>query len=569
MKRNLSVNFIYKTIFTALLVLTCISYAAAIKVSGEIGTWQAKAVHSELLDLYVEKLDATFSNGENYLIRYISTSNDVISEASPKNELEWALAKTAIYNDLSNGVLLHSDIDVFFYYNLEDDVYIQARSVKIQETNIDLKSELFKLLQSKEPITAGWKLVGSGDSYYMLRTERYRSAYVGVWLSLDSIVSSLRETYQKDGGDAVILNANGQMLTKTGLKLNPQQKFHTAYITAENDEKFLRLCQKSRYTPLVIAAFISHDELLKDLKKTSIVLTCLMLFIVVVIVFALLVLKRVLFRPLFELSENMKKIQDGNLMLRMRQNVWQQEFDIVFKAFNDMMDEVGRLKIDVYEQQIKYQKMWLQYLQVQIQPHFFLNTLNMIYNMSNLGQNEMIQKLSLYLVTYFRYLFREPLSCVTLETELKHVRDYLEIQKMRFPGQFEYQIEIGEDEKNTVIPPLILQTYVENCVKHAGFTGKTGKITVSARRLGMNVEITISDNGKGFSVEMLKLLNDETQTISQDKVDHIGIDNARLRLKLFFENNYYNMFYNSSGAVVKLVIPYMEARTDVPCDFDR
>ena len=67
---------------------------------------------------------------------------------------------------------------------------------------------------------------------------------------------------------------------------------------------------------------------------------------------------------------------------------------------------------------------------------------------------------------------------------------------------------------------------------------------------------------------MLKVLNDENKTISKDKIYNIGIDNARLRLKLFFANNYYNMYYNSSGAVVKLVIPYMEAKDNVQCDSD-
>ena len=402
----------------------------------------------------------------------------------------------------------------------------------------------------------------------MIRMEKYMTAYVGAWISLESIVRSLKETYQREDGDAVIFDKDGNRLTDTVLDLQERQTLDSGIIKSGDGQSFLRLCQESKRTRLVITAYISENVIFEGLQKTSIVLTSLILVIVMLIIFAMLILKRILFNPLFELYENMKKIKEGDLSVRMRPDIWQHEFDIVYHAFNDMMDEVSRLRIDVYEQQIKYQKMWLQYLQVQIQPHFFLNTLNLIYSMSRLEQNDMIQRLSLYLVKYFRYLFREPLSYVTIDTELKHVKNYLEIQKMRFPGKFEYHIQISDTEKNAIIPPLVLQTFVENCIKHAGYTNKLGRISVIAQSHGTNVEITISDNGKGFSVEMLKLLNDENKTISRDKIYHIGIDNARLRLKLFFDNNYYNLFYNSQGAVVKLVIPYMEVSNGVQRDFD-
>ena len=564
----MSVNVIYKIIFTTLLILTCASYGVAINVSVDIGREQAKATHSELLSLYMEKMDATFSNADNFLINYISTNDDVLTEVRPENEMEHELSKIAIHQDLSNGALLHSDIDAFFYYNLRDDVYIQARSSQIRDINVYLKAELFRLIESGATSTSGWQLVQMQDDYYMLRMEKYMTAYVGAWISLESIVGSLKETYQKEGGDVVIFDKAGKMLTETPLVLDERQPLDTGLMKSSDGKSFLRLCQESKRTRLVITAYISDNVILADIQKTSIILTGLIIVIALLIVFAMLILKRILFHPLFELNENMKKIKEGDLSIRMRPEIWQHEFNIVYHAFNDMMDEVGQLRIDVYEQQLKYQKMWLQYLQVQIQPHFFLNTLNLIYSMSRLEQNDMIQKLSLYLVQYFRYLFREPLSHVPLETELKHVRNYLEIQKMRFPGKFEYDIQIGDKEKKAVIPPLIIQTFVENCIKHAGYTNKLGMISVTAARHGMNVEITVSDNGRGFSVEMLKLLNDESKTISKDKIYNVGIDNARLRLKLFFNNNYYVMFYNSQGAVVKLVIPYMEVNDHVQRDFD-
>lgn len=568
MKKSFSVNFIFKMIFIILLILTCMSYVIAIKISMEIGREQAKETHAKLLDLYMDRIDASFLDADSFLISYISTSDDILTLAEPQNDLKYELAKVAVHQDLANGALLHSGIDAFFYYNLSADVYIQARSAQIQNINIYLKPDIRSLLESGQKMTSGWQLVQMQNEYYMIRMEKYKDSYVGAFICLESIVKSLKETYQKDGGDAVIFDKEGKMLTHTVLDFTAKQAWNFERLKCENGGSFLKLCQESGRTPLVIAVYISENVMFFELQKMGTIFTILIFVIVMLIAFAMLILKRTLFHPLFELYENMREIKDGNLTLRMRPHVWQHEFYCVYRAFNDMMDEVHRLKIDVYEQQIKYQKMWLQYLQVQVRPHFFLNTLNLVYSMSRLGQNELIQKLSLHLVAYFRYLFREPLSWVTLETELIHVKNYLEIQKMRFPGKFDYYIQFSGAEKNTIMPPMIIQTFVENSIKHAGFISKKGIIHVIAKKHGPNVELTISDNGKGFSVEMLKVLNDENKTISKDKIYNIGIDNARLRLKLFFANNYYNMYYNSSGAVVKLVIPYMEAKDNVQCDSD-
>ncbi len=81
-------------------------------------------------------------------------------------------------------------------------------------------------------------------------------------------------------------------------------------------------------------------------------------------------------------------------------------------AFNAMMSEVERLRINVYEEQLNKQKEELQRLQLQVNPHFFLNTLNIIYNLAKVKNYELILDMTMSLIRIFsiyvpeQYLFR-------------------------------------------------------------------------------------------------------------------------------------------------------------------
>ena len=199
MKKSFSVNFIFKMIFIILLILTCMSYVIAIKISMEIGREQAKETHAKLLDLYMDRIDASFLDADSFLISYISTSDDILTLAEPQNDLKYELAKVAVHQDLANGALLHSGIDAFFYYNLSADVYIQARSAQIQNINIYLKPDIRSLLESGQKMTSGWQLIQMQNEYYMIRMEKYKDSYVGAFICLESIVKSLKETIKRTG----------------------------------------------------------------------------------------------------------------------------------------------------------------------------------------------------------------------------------------------------------------------------------------------------------------------------------------------------------------------------------
>ena len=178
--------------------------------------------------------------------------------------------------------------------------------------------------------------------------------------------------------------------------------------------------------------------------------------------------------------------------------------------FNDMVSEIKNLKIDNYEKALDIQKSYLQYLQMQVNPHFYLNALNIIYSLAQMKHYALIQEMTMSLVEYSRYMFRSPEQLVTVQQEMEHVEHYMKIQQMRFPDRIVFTAEISAEVEDALIPPFVIQSFVENSIKYAvnfeqhNVCSIRGKIVESHGELYVLIEVR--DNGKGYQEEVLELL---------------------------------------------------------------
>lgn len=218
------------------------------------------------------------------------------------------------------------------------------------------------------------------------------------------------------------------------------------------------------------------------------------------------------------------------------------------------------LRREVYESEIKKQMMYMDYLKLQIEPHFYLNCLNFIYNMIDLRQYPQAASMASMTANYMRYLFNDQRDFVFIWEELEHIKHYVDIQKLRFGATFDCYIEQEPETKAVKIPPLLIQTFVENSIKYAMDLDKKLLLTVTVFSETMNnrpyINICVMDNGPGFGKELLEKLKDSRDYMEHEN-GHIGISNALKRLYYTYKEDAYVEFYNgpAKGAVIDIHIP--------------
>lgn len=215
----------------------------------------------------------------------------------------------------------------------------------------------------------------------------------------------------------------------------------------------------------------------------------------------------------------------------------------------------------LYANELNRQRIQMDYLQLQIKPHFYLNCLNFIYQMIELECYEDAKRMAAVTSDYLRYLFQSSMDFVEISSELEHVKNYLEIQKMRYHSAFTYYIEQDSETAQDRIVPLMIQTYVENSVKHTVSLDHPVEISilVCAERIGGEraVHITISDTGNGFPGEVLRQLTENGELAQLEGGHRIGITNCLKRMRYFYGERGSIEFYNNpkGGAVVDMYLP--------------
>ena len=277
-------------------------------------------------------------------------------------------------------------------------------------------------------------------------------------------------------------------------------------------------------------------------------------------------LYRKLIYPINTLMETMQKVGNGNLSLRVNDNYDLLELQRFGQAFNEMLTKINDLKLEAYEKKLDLKQAQLQYLQLQIRPHFYLNCLKSLYGMAEKKQYGEIQESILALSEYFRYIFRNNIELVSLEEEIHSVSSYIKLQQLYFSCWPELGIDISADTTDVLVPPLSILTFVENSIKHCQ---DRSHIKIQLKTAHVSIEqqdylnITISDNCGGFPLEALNTLNHLEEHDFLYKDYNVGIYNIYYRMKMIYENQSTLAFYNiENQGCVELLIPFRERKIE-------
>lgn len=369
-------------------------------------------------------------------------------------------------------------------------------------------------------------------------------------IKADSFVQAYSDLLNEDSFEIAILDENNQMIVA-----NPalgQQGAVLQQIVTDNkdklDERFrqgrpgsLTLNSGSRkYTVSYMTGgnynwkFISVNSYgTVDFKNKSLVLLALILLVINGTIFFVssFVISRSIIKPIHKLLRSMNKAPSGNLR-KVNVELNSYEFEQLYKGHNDMIEQIDQMLKRIIEEQSTLRKAELNTLQAQIKPHFLYNTLDSITSLAMSGLNEQVCDLIEALGSYYRLSVSKGREIITVGEEVEIVRNYLKIQKTRYPDVFEVHFEVEETCCQYPIPKLVLQPLVENSLYHGiRPKGSRGTIGISVSCTNDKVNITIADDGIGMSQEEIaQILYTERKGQNQS----FGLWGTMERLRIFY-----------------------------------
>ncbi|WP_407272296.1 sensor histidine kinase [Radiobacillus sp. PE A8.2] len=262
--------------------------------------------------------------------------------------------------------------------------------------------------------------------------------------------------------------------------------------------------------------------------------------------------------PIESLNKKMEKVQTGNLNLDIDDSIRMplDETGQMHDNFKKMMNQINQLISENYKKQLAIKDSEFKTLQAQVNPHFLYNTLESINWSAKMEGHQKISRMaeSLGFILHASINMKE--SVIPLQKELTIVESYITIQSYRFEERLVFHTDIPNSILHCIVPKFVLQPLVENSIRY-GLQRMVGTCTISiiAKQVGDNIQITVEDNGPGMDqVYLAKLLKGDYEPQGTG----IGLKNINDRIELLLGSQYGIEIESEKnyGTKVHITLPY-------------
>lgn len=510
-----------------------------------------------IVHMYQKETAAKIKSIEHFIQRTVVHDSLIETLETAETVYERNLAIASLHTRVSDTqYVTGTEYNYFLYLDQQDTYYNVSDMIFPYAEYLQIKSSITDLVQagdlSRHNFT--WRTLRTNDNTYLYYLINYYNRTFFTIINITDLLMPLSNVNLGSNGFIEATDESNNILFSSPSKENKHN--YSANALLYNSMTF---SGKEYALPfnlhLYCDNFSSYGQLL--LFQLFIILFtlgfCILLSTFIIHVYTKLI------KPLQTFSDSLATLKgDEELINLQSSNIL--ELKQANLQFKNLLREIKRLKIDIYEKELAKRRFEVTFLQNQIRPHFYLNCLTTIESMAQLGNYKDINSMVMFISRYLRYLFHADKELVRIEYELAHIKAYTDIQSLRFGSVFNYTCNISKENESALIPPLLLITFIENTLKHCRIGDKTLEISLSVNKTTLEnadyLKIDIIDSGQGFSPEVL-------ETLSQGKplnttTPHIGITNSIQRLSLLYGTNYKICFYNeiSGGAHVQLLIPY-------------
>ncbi len=320
------------------------------------------------------------------------------------------------------------------------------------------------------------------------------------------------------------------------------QFFDDEFTTDNVAHKFIKLNGKNMILSgmcvedLPIVVMRASEYGLKGIpSKVVYVLVFLLATITVIEVFIGLFVRRNITDPVSSLSSAIDENRKSGKLEKINVPVPNAELATLENDYNRMIDHVYELMDKLMEREKTLQKAEMRVLQEQIKPHFLYNSIATIGYMALDSGADKVHEALETLGEFYRNFLSKGDREIPLSKEITIVRDYLAIQKLRYGDILQDEYDIEKDTEDIVIPKLILQPIVENCIYHGiRPKGEKGIIKVSSKFSDGKLILSVRDTGVGMPEEQInKILSTEGKEGAENDADSFGLWGTIERVRFY------------------------------------
>ncbi len=534
---------------SVLLIIFAVSVYSAARKETDIAAENFLHIYAMQIENRIQKVDMQLTT--------IINEDEDLQLLESEDEAKRHYASVRLAQSINDIINIDQSADIFVITEADHNICIDAKADNLPYADKNSLRSMFMDYAEPGRQTDGWKFQKIGDTFYLYRAIVSNRRVTAAAISAESLLKtvSLRDV---DTYGFVLTDADDMVKAYAGYPLFDHEvdiriDALRAVRNLENREEMLN-------GRVRLYSYESRTNVFRHLYKNAIFILAVIALLCVFDLYFMGTERKQIIQPMQGMIQDMERIRGGDYELRVEERGDNQEFSLLSRTFNQMMDEIVNLKIRFYEKQLALSDAEQKYIRLQIRPHFFLNAMTTIAGLSAKKKNAEIEKYINALSKNIRYMFSSGLHTVSVKEELHHVENYFEMQEMRYAGCIFYFIEMPEELEDWQIPQMLIHTLIENEYKYGISQGHSLMVLIKASVAVYDGEdmllIEIEDDGKGYPEEVLTAINQDRAQQKEDGT-RVGLWSVKRLLELMYDRK--NLFLISNvephGALNQIYIP--------------
>ena len=534
---------------SVLLIIFAVSVYSAARKETDIAAENFLHIYATQIENRIQKVDMQLTT--------IINEDEDLQLLESEDEAKRHYASVRLAQSINDIINIDQSADIFVITEADYNICIDAKADNLPYADKNSLRSMFMDYAEPGRQTDGWKFQKIGDTFYLYRAIVSNRRVTAAAISAESLLKtvSLRDV---DTYGFVLTDADDMVKAYAGYPLFDHEvdiriDALRAVRNLENREEMLN-------GRVRLYSYESRTNVFRHLYKNAIFILAVIALLCVFDLYFMGTERKQIIQPMQGMIQDMERIRGGDYELRVEERGDNQEFSLLSRTFNQMMDEIVNLKIRFYEKQLALSDAEQKYIRLQIRPHFFLNAMTTIAGLSAKKKNAEIEKYINALSKNIRYMFSSGLHTVSVKEELHHVENYFEMQEMRYAGCIFYFIEMPEELEDWQIPQMLIHTLIENEYKYGISQGHSLMVLIKASVAVYDGEdmllIEIEDDGKGYPEEVLTAINQDRAQQKEDGT-RVGLWSVKRLLELMYDRK--NLFLISNvephGALNQIYIP--------------